>query len=170
VLGRSKDADLVLDDENASRRHVDIGRRGDHATVQDLGSKGGALLAGEPLGPGEIAWKPGETLVVGDDELALSYPAAEALAELERGPDEPMRPGESVAPPAGARAEPEIAAPEEPADAPPDAVVKALSSRPPRNVAVAEPAGWGATDLATVLLAVGVLVLSVAGLIWLLRS
>src|SRR6185436_1425062 len=49
VIGRGQGLDLTLTDVDASRRHVEVGRRGASLWVKDLGSKNGALLAGNPL-------------------------------------------------------------------------------------------------------------------------
>ena len=49
VLGRSKSCDLVLTDADASRRHVEVMRRGAQVLVRDLGSKNGSQLAEAPL-------------------------------------------------------------------------------------------------------------------------
>src|SRR5689334_13987672 len=44
ILGRGREVDLVLDDTDASRRHVQVVRRADQVVVRDLGSKNGAEL------------------------------------------------------------------------------------------------------------------------------
>jgi pSer/pThr/pTyr-binding forkhead associated (FHA) protein len=46
VLGRDDDADLRLTDEDASRRHTRVVRRGSRLWVIDLGSKNGTRLDG----------------------------------------------------------------------------------------------------------------------------
>lgn len=163
TIGRSPEASLVLDAEGASRRHVDVGLDDDQVTVRDLGSKMGAELDGAPLGPEGQVWRAGGVLSIGDDELTLAHPAAEALSELERCPDEPMREGEHAPPPA----EPVRETPVEPAAM---KVERASEPRPPRRPPASESTGWTVTDLGVVLLAVGVLALSVAGLFWFLRG
>jgi pSer/pThr/pTyr-binding forkhead associated (FHA) protein len=171
VIGRGREADLVLEDPDASRRHVDVGRRGDHLVVQDLGSKAGAALGDAPLGSDDTAWKAGQVLALGSTEIAFSYPAIDALAELERSPDEPMRPGEEVADVADAPSTTLEAGSsgardlEEPEGARSDDEPRIER----RRKSARDPAAWTMTDLAVVLLATGVLALSVAGLIWLLR-
>lgn len=49
VVGRSSDADLVIDDETVSRRHAEL--RGDRAAleIEDLGSSNGTTLQGNPI-------------------------------------------------------------------------------------------------------------------------
>ncbi len=176
VLGRANEAHLVLDDPDASRRHVGVTPKGDRVVVQDLGSKGGAALDGAPLGANEAQWRPGQSLEVGGNVLVLVHPAAEELVAIERGPDEAMPEGER-----GALDEPESTPPppaaEDPATPtpspaigddfpetppPPDAGAKRALARPQRS-----RGGWGVTDAAVVLLAIGVLLLSAAGW-WLL--
>ena len=108
VVGRAPNADLVLGDEDASRRHVELLRRGQHVCVRDLGSKNGSELGGERLAPNkETPWPLGARLRIGETELSLSDPIVQALGELEATPDERMRPDDHVAPPeseAGSRA------------------------------------------------------------------
>lgn len=168
ILGRGRDVDLSVDDPNASRRHVDIAQKGDHLVVHDLGSKIGATLDGAALGPTDVAWKPGQVLAFGGNRLAFDYPAAEALAELERSPDEAIPSGEEIDPPdepEAASPDPSPAAPiEEAPRAPMRAAQKASAQAP------AAEGGWGFTDAAIVMLALGVLALSIAGLYLLLAK
>lgn len=166
VIGRAREGDLALEDPDASRRHVEVGRKGDYLVVHDLGSKGGAFLDGAPLGQTDVAWKAGQVLAIGGTRLGFEYPAAEALAELERSPDEPIRPGESFEPV-------EPVAPDKEEDEPEPA--SAPESRPivaPRRGPVTarkEEGGWNLTDGAVLLVALGVFALSIAGL-WLLLA
>ena len=179
VLGRANEAHLALDDPDASRRHVGVTPKGDRVVVQDLGSKGGATLDGAPLGANETTWRAGQALFVGRNVLALVHPAAEALAEIERGPDEAMSaeeravlddPEPSTPPPAAedgfATPTPSPALsddfPETPAA--PSVAARSLAKKAPRS-----RDGWGVTDAAVVLLALGVLILSAAGW-WLLSK
>ncbi|MEZ4293416.1 MAG: FHA domain-containing protein [Polyangiaceae bacterium] len=174
VLGRANEAHLVLDDPDASRRHVGVTTKGDRVVVQDLGSKAGALLDGARLGQNETTWRPGQALEVGGNVIALIHPAAEALAEIERGPDEAMTAEEraSLDEPEGASPAPEEAAVVEEAPAGDDfpetpAPPQASATRAVRKRPAKAGEGWGITDAAVVLLALGVLILSAAGW-WLL--
>jgi len=57
VLGRDDDVDLKLKDEDVSRRHTSIVRRGSRLWVIDLGSKNGTRLDSRPLRPNAAeAW------------------------------------------------------------------------------------------------------------------
>ena len=160
VIGRT--GDLQLDDDLVARRHATVVRRGEVLLVEDGGSAGGTFLDGEPLGPREVTWKVGQVLDVGRTRLGFDYPAADALAEIERSPDERMPEGEAPEPPA----DPEPIAAPLAADtpAPPRAVAtdRAPRSRP------AEPGGWSAVDSIVVLLALGVLAVSLGAAFWLL--
>ena len=166
VIGRLPGADLRIDDDRCARQHARLSHRGDGLAVQDCGSPTGTTLDGEPLGPRETLWKPGQLLQVGPSRLSFTYPAADALAELERSPDERMPDGEVPDPPAP---------PPSPADAPP-AAAEATPTPPPAGAASpqalarkpADTGGWNNVDSAVVLLAIGVLALSVLGAFWLL--
>ncbi len=49
VFGRDSDAVVWIDDASVSRRHARIVVDGDDATLEDLGSKNGTLVNGEPV-------------------------------------------------------------------------------------------------------------------------
>jgi pSer/pThr/pTyr-binding forkhead associated (FHA) protein len=179
IVGRGSEADLPLEDTDASRRHVQVVRRADQLLVRDLGSKNGAELAGRPLDERDRVWKAGEALRVGQNVFAYRFGAVDALAELEMAADEKLRPDEPLAPPDIDR----------PAAGKPRASSPAIKDAP-RLVDVSA-AGWGAsmaeipsiapapkraklgwtgTDFLVVLFALAVLALSVVGLVWLLRG
>jgi len=76
VLGRGAVADLRLDDEELSRRHLAV-CVGTPCTVEDLGSTNGTWLEGEALQPGVPVPLTSESLLVaGRSRLALRYAAA----------------------------------------------------------------------------------------------
>lgn len=182
VLGRARDCDLALEDVDASRRHVEIGRRGDAVVVRDLGSRTGCTLgSGEAdakeVDAADVVWKPGQRLTLAGNVLELEFGALEELADVERAPDQRVAPGDLPWPGAG-----------EIVDAPADADPAALDEQGPdgevddddedeagddrRNRKVTRAprkAGWSATDFAVVLLALGVLALSAVGYLVLLR-
>jgi pSer/pThr/pTyr-binding forkhead associated (FHA) protein len=165
VIGRAAEADLALDDPAAARRHVTVVRKGEALGVRDLGSPGGAYLDGAHIGHGDATWKPGQVLGLGRTKLGFEFPAVEALGEIERSPDERMAEDEQPSPPP-APAAPEEAAAETtatPTPAPAGAIEAAPKARAPRD-----GSGWGVLDSAVVLLAIGVLVMSVIGAFWLL--
>jgi pSer/pThr/pTyr-binding forkhead associated (FHA) protein len=178
ILGRGKDADLALDDPDASRRHVDVARKADALVAHDLGSKTGTTLDGAPVGQTDVAWRPGQTLAFGKNRLVFEYPAADALAEIERSPDEVIPASESfeLALPAGSAEQTEAPESESASTNENESPTPTPSSDEPRNLPRRASSGvrstrgestWGFTDSAVVLVAVAVLALSVAGL-WLL--
>jgi pSer/pThr/pTyr-binding forkhead associated (FHA) protein len=100
VLGRDPRADLVLDDEDASRRHTRIARRGPRVWVTDLGSKNGTLLDGNPLVEGQpTLWAENSMLEIGKNQLSLDDPISSALRVLERVPDERLDVAQAGPPP-----------------------------------------------------------------------
>ena len=163
VMGRGHGADLELDETDASRRHVQITRKGEVLYVRDLGSKNGTYLGDSRLDSGrDIPWRGAEPLRIGKDHFFYENPAAEALSELDRSADEPIAEGESIAPP-----QPD---PDEPptGDGTGEAAAGAAPvAQIPRGTSLAKketPSGWGASDLVIVLIATSLLVLSVVGL------
>ena len=49
LIGRLPDCDIILPDRSVSRRHARIYLRGDRYWIEDLGSKNGTYINGEPL-------------------------------------------------------------------------------------------------------------------------
>ncbi len=69
VLGRSRDADIVLADPNVSRRHAEIRPAGrGRWVVADLGSTNGVKVNGQPI-RGETPLEPGDRLVLGTADI-----------------------------------------------------------------------------------------------------
>jgi predicted component of type VI protein secretion system len=96
VVGRSPDADVVIDDEAVSWNHLEIERRGDVLMATDLDSSNGTALNGEPLDRprrlrgGDVLTLGGHRLEIADGDLggaqrtvASSAPTV-ALTEEER--------------------------------------------------------------------------------------
>jgi Protein of unknown function (DUF3662)/Inner membrane component of T3SS, cytoplasmic domain len=67
VLGRSREADLTLDDPNVSRRHAELRREGEHWSISDLGSTNGVKVNGRRVERTEL--EPGDEIVLGTLEL-----------------------------------------------------------------------------------------------------
>ena len=64
VLGRSREADVVLDDANVSRKHAEIRPSGGSWTVRDLGSTNGVKVNGRRI-DGAQSLKPGDVIELG---------------------------------------------------------------------------------------------------------
>lgn len=160
LVGRGKEASLQLSDVDASRRHVELERRGDRIEVRDLGSKNGSLLDGERIPKGKRAiWKPGQILKLGGNELTYEDPVASALVELEAVEDELLDPLEPPEPPNHeAAATPQGS---EPTRALP------LDERPQRISKQSGRPTWLSADVLVAGFALVVLALSVVGLVWL---
>jgi len=168
VLGRAREVDLPLEDPDAAFRHVEIGLKGEHLLVRGLGEKS-ATLEGAPIGSSDVAWRAGQTLTIARNVISFAYPAAEALGELSRCADEPLRPEDAPPPPRG----PEDDVAPEPAASPDASKADDDTSRPlrsPRDAAPPADAGWSLTDGVVLLFAAFVLVMSVVGFYWLLRG
>jgi pSer/pThr/pTyr-binding forkhead associated (FHA) protein len=165
VVGRAPHCELSLGDADASREHLHVVRRGSAVFLRGLGAKNGSFL-GEATIPDdrEVHWRAASVVQIGRTVLALDEPLNQALADLERAVDEPVRPDEAPAPPSP---EAPVAPNSEPPAAPAaEPVVESKKSRAPARVR----GRWSAVDLAVMAAAVTVLVLSLAGLVWLLRG
>ncbi|HTM44306.1 MAG TPA: FHA domain-containing protein [Polyangiaceae bacterium] len=158
ILGRVNTADLVLDDNDASRRHISIVRRADQLLVRDLSSKNGTLLAGVPLeAEKDTVWAVDAALTIGSDVFNYTDPVREALRELEHAPDEALSASEMS----------EVSSAATTADASPVAVANAPARAPRPQRARSTASGWGASDFLVALLALAVLAISALGLYWL---
>ncbi|HYO95228.1 MAG TPA: FHA domain-containing protein [Polyangiaceae bacterium] len=166
VVGRGPTADLSIEDEDLSRRHLEIVRRGGQLMVRDLGSKNGSELEGVPLKAGhEVAWLPGKRLSLGQSVLACQDPVRAALDEIESAPDERMSPTDGIDPPALAVEVDAVPAME------PSAGEPALAPVVARTASVAaKRSALGVFDLLVALVAFAVLGLSLFGLWLLFRS
>ena len=165
VIGRGQGLDLTLTDADSSRRHVEVGRRGVHLWVKDLGSKNGALLDSAPLVANkETIWPRGKLVSLGKTELSFDDPVAEALVEIEASSDEKMRDADNIDPPTDSPGGPAPVVAPAPGSAAPIARVPQAKSSPART-----ERGFRTADVVIALLALAVLAASVAGLFWLSR-
>jgi len=179
IVGRGDGCDLVLDERDASREHIQVVRRGTVVLLRDLGSKNGVFLGDMALDrERDAVWKPSSMVRVGTTVLALKEPVADALADLEAAPDEKL---EEVPPPPSALREGNKS------DAPISEIPASSSLRaeddrsvaPIANISeIGEPAPapkkkashWTPGYAVVVITAVAVIVASLGGLVWLLRS
>jgi pSer/pThr/pTyr-binding forkhead associated (FHA) protein len=172
VLGRSTQCDVVLEEPNASRRHVELFVRNGQVIARELGSKNGTKLGGQPLPPDqETLWPKGAVLEIGADQILLMDPVGEALAELERAADEVMPADEEVPIPSTRSVKiPAVSPPPATSNRPPAPATRAStpdhrsSQRPPKD----PPGAVTRADIFVALLALSVLALSAFGLYWLL--
>jgi pSer/pThr/pTyr-binding forkhead associated (FHA) protein len=176
LVGRGADADLKLGDQRCSRRHVAVERAGDAWKVRDLGSKQGATLADEPLGREGMSWPDGSELTIGETTLVLRDPLREAWDECLAAEDVKMRPEEWEQGPPGASSTPPppvVEAPTEEAPAEPEPAFEPVGPPPqlaPAPVAAVEPRGLGyaTVDVLVALVAIGLIGVSIAGLMYVL--
>ncbi|MBA3371646.1 MAG: DUF3662 domain-containing protein [Thermoleophilaceae bacterium] len=69
VLGRSREADLVVDDPNVSRRHAELRRDGAEWEIVDLGSTNGVKVNGRRVE--QVRLEPGDGIVLGTYEMSF---------------------------------------------------------------------------------------------------
>ncbi len=69
VIGRSRDADITLDDPNVSRRHAELRREGGSWVVADLGSTNGVKVNGHRVEAAALS--PGDEITLGLERLAF---------------------------------------------------------------------------------------------------
>jgi Protein of unknown function (DUF3662)/FHA domain len=71
VIGRSRDADVVIDDPNVSRRHAEVRPSGGSWIVRDLGSTNGVKVNGRRI-QGPQSLKPGDTIELGTARVTFA--------------------------------------------------------------------------------------------------
>jgi pSer/pThr/pTyr-binding forkhead associated (FHA) protein len=176
VIGRGEKCDLLLADQDASREHAQIVRRGATVLVRDLGARNGVFLGESAIAKGrDVAWRGPVMARLAGTVLALDEPALRALVELESGDDEKVAPDEEPpAPPRSTSIAP--AAPEAapsvppPASAAPAAPIASLGETTQPAARKRKKAGFSPTDALVVVGAVLVIALSALALVWLLRA
>ena len=72
VLGRGREATVLLDDPDVSRQHVEVQVGGGAVTVADLGSTNGSRLGDEHLDGRPRPWPTGELLRLGATAVSLA--------------------------------------------------------------------------------------------------
>ncbi len=176
LVGRAEKCDLPLADEDASREHAIIARRGGVVTVRDLGSRNGVFMGDQRIAPDrDTPWKAPTMVRIARSVLALDEPVAAALAVIESAVDERIA-DEPAAPPPSIHAPPTPAPepPPPPKEEPPQSRMSNMGGAPIAEIAqtpAAQPKRrvWTATDAIVIALAVLVIAASLAGLVWVLR-
>jgi len=72
-LGRADENDIVLSGDLVSRKHAKITVAGDDLTIEDLGSRNGSRLNGQPF-TGTADLKAGDLVHVGENTLSIRQP------------------------------------------------------------------------------------------------
>ncbi len=81
-LGRADENDIVLSGDLVSRKHARIRVSGDALQLEDLASRNGTRVNGQPL-QGSRALVPGDTVTVGENTLGIRQPATVESAQTE---------------------------------------------------------------------------------------
>ncbi len=168
VVGRAEHCDLALADTDASREHVRLVARGGAVFVRDLGAKNGTWI-GDARAPEdrEVPWRPALMIKIGRTVLALEEPVGDALAAIERASDDPIAVEAAIAGPPAPEAAVGSVPPLDPGAV---RVTPVPVASPGTSVLPAAGSRWSATDRLVMAAAVGLLALSLAGLVWLLRG
>jgi ABC-2 type transport system ATP-binding protein len=137
VIGRDSSADLVLADDQVSRRHLQVALADGGAVVEDLGSTNGTYLDGR-LVTGRQALPPRARIQAGNTLLEYAAPVQATSVRLIPTEFERARRQQPVpTPPAQAGVQPAVAAPPQapPAAAPAPAAPAAPPGAPPAPAA-----------------------------------
>lgn len=88
TIGRDPACDLRVLDDDASRRHASVVRRGSRLWAMDLGSLNGSRLDGRALEPNvAVLWSDTSVLDLGATQICIEDPVSSALRQLESEPD-----------------------------------------------------------------------------------
>lgn len=81
VIGRAPDADIVLEDQFASRQHAEIRHIDGAYQITDLNSKNGVILNGRKIAAGGTAWlEDGAEIILASTGFRFHDPAATVTA------------------------------------------------------------------------------------------
>jgi pSer/pThr/pTyr-binding forkhead associated (FHA) protein len=165
LVGRAAHCDLPLADADVSREHVGLTRRAAAVALRDFGAKNGTSVAGVRIEAGnEVAWRPAQTVKIGRTLLMLDEPIGLALQACEGAPDEVLAaPPPPLPGPAASDGRPPTVA------APSSAAKPAAQASGPTRATTGRTMRWSALDFVVMAAALGVLVTSLVGLLWLLR-
>jgi pSer/pThr/pTyr-binding forkhead associated (FHA) protein len=168
IVGRSAHCSLAVADVDVSREHVRLVRTVNGVLVRDLGTKNGTWL-GEARAPddGDTTWRAIHMMRIGRTVLALEEPVSEALARIEQAADERLPLSEETPKPED-RDERSVSTNDSPTnDAEQHIGISATDHATPGT---RRGSRWSAADLLVMGMAIAVLALSLAGLVWLLRG
>jgi pSer/pThr/pTyr-binding forkhead associated (FHA) protein len=180
LIGRADKCDLPLADEDASREHAVVTRRGGQVLIRDMGSRNGVFLGDSRIAADrDVVWKSHTMARIARSVLALEEPVAAALAQIEAAGDERIAEGAAPPPPPsihGAKPEPPPPPPPPaPEEEPPKSRMEQMGGAPIAEIAEQPIArtpkrrAWTITDVFVITLAVAVIGASIAGLVWVLR-
>jgi 3',5'-cyclic-nucleotide phosphodiesterase len=83
IVGRSADADVPVKDRFVSRKHLKISRKGRKFFIEDLNSRNGTFVNGEPIHPGaEVELPEGVPVVIGMTVLCLGEGCSEEIRDF----------------------------------------------------------------------------------------
>ncbi|MBX3229788.1 MAG: FHA domain-containing protein [Labilithrix sp.] len=174
LAGRAERCDLPLADEDASREHAAITRRGGQVWVRDLRSSNGVYLGEQRIASDrDVPWRGPNMLRIGASVLALDEPVSVALADLASLEDEKLPPDAEPPPPSSLAGPPSPPAVAAPPSAAPAAAIAELPKGPDSRAAVTvrrpRRRTWGLVDVLVVGVAVAIIGASLAGLVWVLK-
>lgn len=155
ILGRAETCQVVLNDPDVSREHAEVFRDLDGVTIRNLGSKNGVVVQGHIVQQRRL--RDGDELVLGKSRLLFEEPADQMLLALAQEPDRTM-PAPQPASAIETRTQPSSAPP------PPTAAVERAPSQPSPKRASFD------ADLVIYGLAAVIIAISVAGIMFLMRS
>ncbi len=142
VVGKSRDAEIFLDDRDVSQVHAEISVKTERIHVRDMSGRRGIFVAGERIESAVI--EPGGKITMGKTTLLLEHPADRSLGVIFEAPEEetssfamatrPMG-GKSVTEPAPEEGTP----PEEKAPEPSEPRAPTPTPAPPSRIGPADP-------------------------------
>ena len=153
-VGRDEEADLVLHDDDCSRDHAQLTRRGGVVLLRDLNAKTRTLLGEvEVSTKRDVPWRLGAPVTIGHSVLELDDPLGKTLAAIECEPD-------AIVP---------LEAPTPADSAEPAGTARRPSTTRPRPRATRDDSAPTRAELAILVTSLVVLALSAVGLVLVLR-
>ncbi len=95
VLGRADNNDIVLSGDQVSRRHARLEVKNGLLTVEDMGSRNGTRINGQPTS-GACMVKAGDIVGIGENSLSVHCPTANEVARTEIVPESAPAPLDDI--------------------------------------------------------------------------
>jgi len=160
LIGRAETCQIVLNDPDASREHAEVARDLDGVTIKNLGSKNGVVVQGNNVQQRRL--RDGDEIMLGKTRLLFEEPADQMLLALVGEPDRTLPP---EAPPSAIETKTQASS-----VPPPSTPAQERAARASNPSSQPEKRRSFDADVVIYSLAAVIIAISIAGILFLMRS